>query len=251
MTSADLLFYCAAIPAAILVGASKGGLPMVGTLGVPILALVISPIQAAGLLLPIYVVSDMFGLWVYRRVFDRRNLAILIPAGILGIAIGWATARLVSEAQVTLLVGVIGIAFCLDRWLRPKTLERKPADLPRGIFWGAMTGFTSFVSHSGAPPYQWYVLPQRLDKLVYAGTTTITFAVINVTKLVPYWALGQLNADNLLVAATLAPAAIAATFAGARLVRIIPELLFYRFVVIGLFLISLKLLADGLRGTFG
>lgn len=245
MTAAGLAFYLAAIPAAALVGASKGGVPMVGMLAVPLLALVISPIQAAGLLLPIYVVSDMFGLWVYRHAFDRRNLAILIPAATLGIGIGWALAAHIDERAVMVLVGLIGIAFCLDRWLRPSLAQRKPADVPRGVFWGALTGFTSFVSHSGAPPYQWYVLPQRLDKLVYAGTTTILFAVVNAVKLVPYWALGQINADSLTAVAMLYPVAIAATFAGARIVRLIPEGPFYRLVEAGLFLVSLKLVWDG------
>lgn len=246
-----MIFLLAALPAAALVGASKGGLPMVGMLGVPVLSLVMSPIQAAGLLLPIYVVSDIFGLWVYRHAYDRRNLMILIPAATLGIVIGWALASVVTEAHVRLLVGTIGIVFCLDRWFRPKSAEKKPADVPRGIFWGALTGFTSFVSHSGAPPYQWYVLPQRLDKLVYAGTTTITFAVVNAVKLIPYWALGQLSADNLSHAVLLVPAAVAATFAGARLVKILPERLFFRAVEVSLLAISLKLLWDGFRAVGG
>jgi uncharacterized membrane protein YfcA len=243
----DALFYLAAVPAAFMVGASKGGLPMVGLLGVPVLALAISPIQAAGLLLPIYVVSDIFGLWVYRHQFDKRNLAILIPSAVLGIMIGWATASFVTDKAVTLMVGLIGLAFCLDRWFRPAAKEKKPADVPRGIFWGALTGFTSFVSHAGAPPYQWYVLPQRLDKLIYAGTSTITFAVVNAVKLIPYWSLGQLNPSNLTTSVTLFPVAIAATFVGARLVRMIPDGPFYRMVEIGLLLVSCKLLWDGLK----
>jgi uncharacterized membrane protein YfcA len=245
---ADLTFYVAALFAAALVGASKGGLPVIGMLGVPVLALSISPIQAAGLLLPIYVVSDLFGLWVYRRDFDRRNLQILVPASMIGVGVGWATATVVSEDAVTLLVGGIGLAFCLDRWFRPQPAEKRPADWPRGLFWGALTGFTSFVSHSGAPPFQWYVLPQRLEKMSYAGTTTILFAIINAAKLGPYWALGQINLASLETALMLAPMAILATFAGARLVRVIPEGPFFRLVEIGLLIVSAKLIWDGVHG---
>ena len=81
-------FWVAAVVAAALVGASKGGLPVVGMLAVPVLALVISPVAAAGLLLPVFVLSDMFGLYVYRRDFDRRVLSILIPATTLGVGAG-------------------------------------------------------------------------------------------------------------------------------------------------------------------
>lgn len=249
MAAADFFFYAAALPAAILVGLSKGGLPVVGMLGVPILALVVSPVQAAGLLLPIFVVSDWFGLWAYRREFSARNLAILIPASILGIGIGWATAAIVSEALVTLLIGLMGLVFAIDR-LRPRggAAPERPADIPRGVFWGMVTGFTSFVSHAGAPPYQMYVLPQRLPKMVYAGTSTILFTVVNAVKLVPYWALGQLSLGNLEKVAVLAPAAVAATFLGVRLTRRISEAWFFRLVLAALALVSVKLVWDGARG---
>jgi uncharacterized protein len=244
-----VFFYAMALIAAILVGASKGGLPAVGTLGVPVLALATSPVHAAGLLLPIFVVTDLFGLWAYRREFDRRNLMILIPATTLGVAIGWATASIVPEWLVTLMVGLIGIAFSLNYWLRSRhSVLPHRADIPRGVFWGTVSGFTSFVSHAGAPPYQMYVLPQRLEKMIYAGTTTILFAIVNAVKLVPYWALGQLSLANLKTVAALFPFAIAATFVGVRLTRIIPQDLFYRLVLGALFLVSLKLVYDAAVG---
>lgn len=244
--SNPLFLVCAAL-AAIFIGLSKGGVPMIGMLGVPVLALVISPLRAAALLLPIYVVTDMFGLWAYRREFSRRNLAILVPAAIAGIGFGWATATIVTEAFVTLLVGAIGLAYCFDLWRkRKRNPPPRPADVPRGLLWGALTGFTSFVSHAGAPPYQMYVMPQRLSKLVFAGTSTILFAIINIVKLVPYWALGQLSLENLQTAALLFPIGIAATLLGVRIVRVLAEELFFRLVTAGLFLVSAKLTADGL-----
>src|SRR4051794_8545561 len=96
--------------------------------------------------------------------------------------------------------------------------------------------------------YQTYVLPQRLEKMVYAGTTTIVFAVVNAAKLVPYWALGQLSPANLKAALWLLPGVIAATFAGVWLTRIIPPDLFYRLVVLALFAIPVKLVFDAIAG---
>jgi uncharacterized membrane protein YfcA len=228
---------------------AKGGLPAIGSLGVPVLALSISPVKAAGLLLPIFVVSDMVGLWVYRREFNARIIAIIVPAATLGIAFGWATASWMSEALVTLIVGLIGVIFCAIRvWPRKIEPEERPADLVRGTFWGMITGFVSFVSHSGAPPYQMYVLPLKLKKMVFAGTSTITFAMINAIKLIPYWALGQLSPDNLREAAVLMPVAVVGTLAGARVTRVIPDRLFFRIVTGALFVISVKLGWDGIWG---
>ncbi len=242
-------FWLAAGVAASLVGMAKGGVPVVGMLSVPIMALVMSPVMAAGLLLPVYVVSDAFGLYAYRHAFDRRVLAIVIPGATVGIGIGWATASLVPEAAVTLVVGIIGFAFALNLILRrPVVTQPKRAEVAPGLFWSTVAGFTSFVSHAGAPPYQVYALPLGMTKAVFAGTTTIAFAAINLVKLVPYYALGQLNVGNLKVAAVLAVPASLAVFAGLRVVTVLPERLFFRLVTWALLLISIKLIWDGAQG---
>jgi uncharacterized membrane protein YfcA len=242
-----ITFFLIAGLAALLVGLSKGGLSMAGALGTPVLAMVMSPVKAAALLLPIFVVSDWFGLYAYRREFDRRNLMILIPAGIAGIGIGWLSSALVSDRMVGLLIGIIGITYCLNAWrLRNHPPVPKPADVPRGLFWGAIAGFTSFISHSGGPAYQVYVLPQRLSKTVFAGTTTITFAVINLVKLLPYWQLGQLDLANLKTSLLLMPVAVAGTFIGVWLVRIIPQRTYFLLIHVALFALSIKLVADAL-----
>ncbi len=246
--SAELMIVAAL--AALMVGLSKGGLSLLGAVAVPMMALVMSPVKAAALLLPIFVVSDWVGLWSYRTEFDRRNLTILALSGICGVTLGWATASLISERVVGLIIGVIGVigvGFTLNIWrLRNRTLQPRRADVPRGVFWGTLMGFSSFVSHSGGPPYQVYVLPQQLPKTVYAGTTTILFAIINAVKLVPYWALGQLSFANLRTSLWLMPIAIGGTLAGVRLVRVMPQQLYYAAVQWLLLLVSLKLIYDGL-----
>ncbi len=240
-----LAFWLMAVLATFLVGASKGGLPLVGMLAVPMMALVMSPVMAAGLLLPLYVVSDMYGLWLYRKNYSLRNLQIIVPAAAVGIFIGWATATITSEVVVKLIVAVIGLFYILDTILKARrVVEPKPADIARGVFWGTLTGFTSFVSHAGAPPYQMYVLPQKLDKMTYAGTATIAFAIINALKLPPYWLLGQINLSSLETCAVLAPVSMIGAWSGYRLTRVVPEKLFFRAVELALFLVSLLLLWD-------
>jgi uncharacterized membrane protein YfcA len=240
-------FWLAAVIAAALIGMGKGGLPVVGMLSVPVLALVISPVAAAGLLLPVYVLSDMFGLYAYRHAFDRRVLSILVPASTLGVGLGWLTASVISEQVVEGLVGLIGATFAANLLLRRgEPPPARPASRISGTVWGAISGFTSFVSHAGGPPYQIFVLPLRLEKTVFAGTTTIAFAYMNAIKLVPYWALGQLSLANLKVAAVLTIPAVISVFLGVWMVRRLPTTLFFRLVVWALLLVSLKLLWDAL-----
>lgn len=249
MIATDFWFWMLAGIATFFVGSSKGGLPLIGVLAVPLMALRISPVVAAGLLLPIYIISDMYGLWIFRKSFDARNIIILVPAAATGIAVGWAAASVTNDDVVTILVGVIGLAYCIDAVLKARrNLPPRAADVPRGLFWGTLAGFTSFVSHSGAPPYQMYVLPQRLEKMAYAGTTTIVFAFVNLLKLPPYWFLGQVNLASLEIAVKLAPIAIVGAYLGFRLTTLLPEKTFYRIVEVALFIISLKLIYDGVSG---
>lgn len=246
----DISFWIIAIIAAVCVGASKGGLPMVGLLAVPLLSMKMSPVMAAGMTLPIYIISDWYGLWMYRKNYSLRNIQIMVLAGILGVAIGWATASITNDNLVKFFVGLIGLYYCADLFIklrRNTSVGPKSADVPRGVFWGTIAGFTSFVSHAGGAPFQMYVLPQKLEKMVYAGTSTITFAIINLVKLPPYWMLGQVNVSSVEMAAKLVPVALFGAWGGYHLTRLLPEKLFYRIVEVALFILSIKLIYDALK----
>lgn len=242
-------FWALGALAAFCVGLSKGGLPAFGMLGVPLLSLAISPVAAAGLLLPVFVFSDFFGVWAYRREFRGDVVRIAIVGTTAGALIGWITASMVSEQFVRLLIGVIGTVFALNLLLRRKVSgPPKEATWGKGVFWTTVAGFTSFVSHAGAPPWQVWVLPLGMSKLVFAGTTTIVFAIMNATKIVPYYFLGQLELQNLRIAAVLFLPAVVAVFIGYRLVKVIPDKVFFKIVAWALLAVSSKLIWDGLFG---
>ena len=118
------------------------------------------------------------------------------------------------------------------------------------MFWGAAAGVTSFISHTGGPPFQIYTLPMRMTPAVYAGTTAFFFAIVNTVKLVPYFFLGQLNVSNLTHAAILAPLAIVGVMVGVWLVRRISVKRFYQITYWLVFLLSIKLIIDGIQGVF-
>ena len=87
------------------------------------------------------------------------------------------------------------------------------------MFWGSLSGFSSTIIQVGAPPYQIYILPQRLEKLTLVGTTVMFFALVNVMKVVPYFALGQFSTRGLATSLVLLPLAVATNFLGIWLVR--------------------------------
>lgn len=247
------LFYLAAVPAVTLLGLAKGGFSGLGLLSLPLMALVVSPVQAAAIMLPILIVQDVVSVWAYRYTWDRRNVALLVAGAVPGILTGYFLAAEVSDAAVKLAVGIISIAFAIRRMvLERRATPPKPtsADTPHGLFWGWVTGFTSMIAHAGGPPYQIYVMPQKLPRDVFVGTGAILFALINWIKVPPYLALGQLSRENLLTAAALFPVAIASTWAGVLLVRRVSGQGFYTAVYILLIFVGAKLVYDGASGLF-
>ena len=198
----------------------------------------------------LYVVSDWFGLYAYRKEFDKRVLVIACVGMTVGVGVGWSIARYISEDWVTALVGTIAVAFSLNTLLRkPKAASPQQATVGKGMFWCTIAGFTSFVSHTGGPPYQVWTLPLGLRKAVFAGTSTIAFAYINAVKLVPYYFLGQITLGSLKTAAVLMPVAAASVYFGVWAVRRLPEALFFRIVTWSLLVIGADLIGRGLTGV--
>ena len=243
----DPIFYVAAVPAVLLAAISKGGFGGgLAMLGVPMMSLAISAPQAAAIMLPILCLMDLVGVWAYRHTWHRANFAYLALGAAVGIAFGTATFHWFNESVIRLLVGGVAVVFTIDYWLRkPVASETTGPDSRRGGFWGALAGFTSFLAHAGAPPANAYLLPQRMDKTLFVGTSVMTFAAINYMKLVPYWWLGLFPVGNLATAAVLAPLAPIGVLLGVWLQKRISPGWFYRLCYLFLFAAGLKLLYDG------
>jgi uncharacterized membrane protein YfcA len=221
---------------------------------VPLMALAMSPVRAAAILLPILIVMDLVSLWSWRGQYDRGILRTMMPGAMAGIGIGWLAAAYVTEEMTRLIVGVVAIVFSA-RWVYQQVrdrgaVEKKPRNGVAASFWGTVAGFTSFVAHVGGPPYQVYTLPLGLDPKVFTGTSVIFFAVTNAVKLVPYFALGQFDATNLEASAVLLPLAPLATLAGAFVVRRMRAQIFYPFSYITVGLVAVKLVWDSAAGMF-
>jgi len=245
---ADPTTLAVALLAVVLTGLSKGGLGgAFALMGVPLMALVLPPVQAAALLLPVLLAMDAASLWSWRGRAQVHLLRALLPPALLGIGLGWLAAAVTPEAAVKLIVGLLALGFVARQFARPAP----PATGPRRVSawgWGMLSGFTSFVAHAGGPPYQMHVLPLRLDPRDYTGTSVVFFAVLNVVKLVPYAALGLFEPQLLLASVWLMPVAMAAVLLGAALVRRMRPQVFYPFMFAMLGLVSARLVWDGVQG---
>ncbi len=241
----DPLFYAMAVPSVILIGLSKGGLTGLGVLAVPLMAIVASPMQAAAVLMPILLILDLVAVWTYRKSFDKITLIITIPSSIIGIIIGAVLVSQVNPDWIRVIIGFIAISFTISHWRTAKDRGSKGHSIFRGTVWGSITGFTSFVTLTGAPPYQMYLLPLKLDQRTYAGTFMIFFWVNNILKIIPFMMLGEMTRSTVTTSMILFPISLIFTFLGIWIVRKLPTKIFYEIIYILLFLVSIKLIYDG------
>ena len=205
MAGDSFLFYLVALPAVLLLGLSKGGFAGISVLALPLMALVIPPIEAAAIILPILMVQDTISVWAYRNSYNTSVVAVLLAGCLGGIVLGAILASRVSNALIELIVGLVSAGFVLNTWLQKssKPDQPKPLRVGPGLFWGLCAGFTSFIANSGAPPFQVYVLPLKLPPQIFAGTATMFFAITNIIKMITFYFLGQLNIKDLETSAIL------------------------------------------------
>jgi uncharacterized membrane protein YfcA len=243
----DPVFYLVAIPGVLIAGVAKGGFGGLMVMAVPVMALLRDPREVAAILLPILCVMDLFSVWKFRGYWDVANLRLLLPASLVGIAIGAASFHWLDANALRLIIGVIALGFIANWWFKRKraTAPHVPSNM-QGYFWGMLAGFTSFSAHSGTAPASMYLLPQQLDKMRLAGTFAVFFAFVNYVKLVPYSFLDQLPVTNLTTSLVLLPVGYVGVKLGFWMHGRVSEKRYYQISYSLLFILSLKLLYDAL-----
>ncbi|MCV6594053.1 MAG: sulfite exporter TauE/SafE family protein [Silicimonas sp.] len=237
--------------AALIIGIAKGGLASAAALAVPFLAIFMNPLQAAALVLPVLITTDVAALWLYRKDASRRNVLILLPAMFAGIALATLIVPYVSEPLLLAFTGCVGLWAVFRRWFQKDTTTPRDAEVVPGLIWGGIAGVTTFITHSGAPPTQAYLLPQNLPRMIFAGTMAITFALANFAKIPSYYALGFFDGLNWGLVAGLAIVGLIGVAAGRWLVKVMSDKVYTRVIEVLLLMLSLILLTKAGLTLFG
>lgn len=241
--------WLACATAVLVTGISKSGLGgALGGLAVPLMSIWISPREAAAVMLPILILTDLVGIRAWRGKASREDLRLLVPAALLGILAGTLAFGMMSDRVVKGAIGLIAVAFTADRMLRRG--KARPADRPISALGarlaGAASGFTSTLAHAGGPPVLAYLLGRGLPRERFVATTVYFFTLINAAKLPFYVALGLFTRDTLLTSLYLAPLVPLGVWLGMRILRHIPERPFYLFATAALGLSGVQLLWSAL-----
>jgi len=222
------------------------------TTSVPVMLLAMSPVEALAVLLPIFVVSSVGVLFLWRKFCNWRLVSLMCLFAFAGQILGWLLFDFFTAQILRICIGGVAVATALDYGLRllgirGQTHPREWAEKylwPRAGFWCGLSGISSFVSLSGGVPAQIFLLPHRLSKEAFVGTFSVYFVAIDLLKAPLYTELDILTLQSLSISAMLLPIIPVGVGVGWWLNKRINETIFYHISYGFLLAIGIKLLTD-------
>ncbi|QET05217.1 MULTISPECIES: sulfite exporter TauE/SafE family protein [Cupriavidus] len=227
-------------------GAFGGGFAIIG---IPLLSLVMDPVTAGGLLAPLFIAMDLYGLRYWKpSTWSKPDLLRLVPGLVIGIGIGYALFQVLDHRAISIVMAAVTLIF-VGLWLvRGGEVVTRPRSSSKAVAAGLTSGITTMVAHSGGPPLAMYLLPLGLSKQVYAGTTSLFFTVGNLLKAIPWLALARPAGATWTLMAISLLAVPSGVWLGWRLHDRLDQRQMYR-VCYGLLVVTaMKLLWDGVAG---
>ncbi len=230
---------------AFMKGAFGGGFAIIG---IPLLSLALDPLQAGVLLAPLFLVMDVFAFRYWRLgTWSVPDAWLLIPASLVGIAIGYWLLRGIDARWVKVVMALITLLFLVQWQVGSGKTGNEARSTVKGIICGFLAGVTSMIAHSGGPPLAMYLLPLGLAKTMYASTTSLFFSVGNVVKIGPWIWLAAPTQETWILMALMLPVCPLGVIAGWRLHQRLDQAQMMRWCYWLLAVTAVKLLWDGVR----
>ena len=220
---------------AVVVGVSKTGMPGLGILPVPMMALAFSTRESTGLLLGLLILADLFAVTYHRRNARWPLVLRLLPAALAGIVAGYFGLRVINDQQLKPIIGgIVLVMLGLNYWRTRAGGEEAPipAQWWFAVALGFMAGVTTMMANAAGPVMIIYLLAMRLPKVEFVGTSAWFFFVVNWLK-VPFSAnLDLMTAESVKLNLTMLPFIAAGALLGILVLKRIPQKAFTMIVQI-------------------
>jgi uncharacterized membrane protein YfcA len=232
---------------AVLTGVSKTGIPGLGILMAPLMAMAFPEHvrQSTGILLGMLILGDLFAAGYYRRHAEWKHVLRLLPASFAGIVAGWFAMDEISDAQLQPIMGIIVLGMLAINYWRTR-LHGEDAPIPHRWWFAALmgfiAGFTTMMANAAGPVMIIYLLAMRLPKFAFIGTSAWFFFVINWLK-VPFSVhLDLMTWESIRLDLMMLPLIALGAVAGIVFLRRVPQKIFNDLVQILAAAAAIKLL---------
>lgn len=231
--------------AAFCIGFSKSGFTGVGLVTVVVMARLFPPRESTGVLLPLLICGDILSVIVFHQHARWPHIWRMLPPTVAGIIAGYFLMQHIPDAAFGPVIGSIVLLMVLlhvsRQWL-PKVYAQLPHT--RSFAWsmGIFSGLATMLANAAGPVMALYFLAIDVPKFELVGTSAWFFLIVNIFK-VPFSAhLGLITLQSLLFNLVLVPLVAAGIFAGRQLIRVIPQALFEKLLLLFAALAALRLM---------
>ncbi len=198
------------------------------------MAIVFGGKSSTGTLIPMMLFADLLAVIYYHRYTQWKYLKKLMPTMVIGVLIGvWLgndiSDELFKRLMAFLILGIVVFMIIMDR--------RKSTAIPKTRLFsnsmGLLSGFTSMIGNLAGSFSNIYFLAMRLPKNEFIGTAAWLFFIINIFKL-PFhiFVWKTISVESLAINLFLVPAIILGFFIGIKVVKLINNELYRKFIII-------------------
>jgi uncharacterized membrane protein YfcA len=236
-----------AILCAFMIGMAKTGVNALGTLVVPLMAFIFGGLPSSGLVLPMLIMADIFGVAYYHRSANWKTILRVLPWAMVGIVAGMAVGKHISASQFKHLIGILVIlSLGVMVWQEIHLAGHEEAVPHKKWFavpFGITGGFSTMIGNAAGPIMGVYLLSMNLLKREFIGTTAWFFFIVNILKLpLQIWGWHNITSHTLLFNLMLFPAIAAGAFTGIWFVNKVHEKTYRWLIVAATFVSSVALL---------
>jgi uncharacterized membrane protein YfcA len=221
------------------IGLAKSALPAAATMPVGVMALVLPPKVSIGAILPLLILGDLVALYAYRKTTDWSVLRRLAPWILVGFLIGYAFLDRASSREVGFAIGFILIFSSMWELNKKRiNLEAIPWDDhagPKKTFItsisGILIGALSMSANASGPIMAVYLIKVKLPILIFMGTTSWAFFIINISKVPFNVALGLITLETLQFGLIMSPLILFGGLWGQKLIKKLNQDKFEKFAL--------------------
>jgi uncharacterized membrane protein YfcA len=220
--------------AVFLLGMAKSGIKGIGIIIVVIMALVFGEKASTGILLSLLISADILAVIYYNRHAQWHFIKKLMPWMVIGVLVGVWMGNDISEdlfkkMMAVIIIGSVILMFYFE--------NKKSIAIPNNLWFsssaGFLSGFSTMIGNLAGPISNIYFLAMRLPKNEFIGTAAWMFFIINVFKL-PFHILvwKTINKETLVLNSVMIPVLIIGFYLGVRIVKMISNINYRRFILI-------------------
>jgi uncharacterized membrane protein YfcA len=230
----DVYDWLLALLGTFLLGMGKSGLKGLGAVIVTLMAIVFGGKESTGVLIPMMIAADVFAVIYYHRHTQWYFLKKLLPMMVLGVLIGVWWGGSISELLFKRIMAIIILISVLAMiWMDRSRNIKIPKNPLFSSSMGLLAGVTSMIGNLAGAFTSVYLLAMRLPKNEFIGTAAWLFFIINVFKL-PFhiFSWETVTSETLKINLLLSPAIALGFFSGVRVVKLINNDLYRKFILV-------------------